>query len=48
MIAELKQMMEKYQRLSRKTDYVSSHEVAGDFYRLIQEARLKRIPKNER
>ncbi len=48
MITELKKILKKYDDLSGRTDYVSTHEVKEDIYQLIREARIKRIPKNER
>jgi len=48
MITELKKILKKYSDLSGHTDYVSTHEVKEDIYQLIRDARLKRIPKDER
>ena len=48
MIKEITEVFDKYQRLSKVSDYVSTREVASDIYSLILEARLKRIPKDQR
>ena len=48
MIKELKQLQKKYGDLTKRAEYVSTYEVAIDLYRLIQECRLKRIPKDKR
>jgi len=48
MIKELKKYMKKYQDMRRKSEYVDIGQVVQDFYTLIGEARIKRLPKNER
>ena len=48
MIKELKVMQKKYQEMSKGSEYVSLGQVVNDLHYLIVEARLKRLPKNER
>lgn len=49
MIKELKLMLKKYQDMQKKgSEYVSIDQVTNDLYRLQQDARLKRIPKDLR
>lgn len=48
MIKEIKQLIKKYKEISRNYDSVTVHQILSDLYRLESEARIKRIPKNER
>jgi len=48
MIKEIKRLAEKYRKISLHSEYVSVNEIMCDLYRLEQEARIKRIPKNGR
>ena len=48
MIKELKAALKKYEEMSRNSEYVSIAQVKNDLFRLMMEARLKRIPKSER
>ena len=48
MIKELKQVLEKYKRIKKTSEYVSVAEVVNDVYALIQDQRIKRLPQKER
>lgn len=48
MIKEIRKYRNKYERISKNSEYVSVTQVLCDLYQLEQEVRLKRIPKNER
>ena len=48
MITEIKRLEAKYRAIAKHSEYVSVGEVLRDLYRLQMEARLKRIPKNQR
>ena len=48
MIREIKTLCAKYQEMQNKSEYVSIGQVVNDLYRLLGDARLKRIPKDER
>ncbi len=48
MIRELTKFLEKYKDMSKRSEYVSVGQVVNDLHYLVQEARLKRLPKNER
>lgn len=48
MIKEIRKYRDKYRKISKNSEYVSVTEILCDLYRLEQEARLKRIPKNKR
>ena len=48
MIAEIKKLEKKYQAIAKRSEYISIAEVLCDIYRLKQDARLKRIPKDQR
>ena len=48
MIKEIRKYRDKYRKISKNSEYVSVVEVLCDLYHLEQDARLKRIPKNER
>jgi len=48
MIKEIRKLRDKYEKISKNSEYVSIGGVLNDLYQLEQEARLKRIPKNER
>lgn len=47
MIKEIKKVQDKYQQMMKTSEYVSIGQVVNDLYQLIQEARIKRIPKNK-
>lgn len=48
MITEIKRLEAKYQAIAKHSEYVNVAEILLDLYRLQMEARLKRIPKNQR
>lgn len=48
MITEIKRVEAKYRAIAKHSEYVSVTDILCDLYRLQQEARLKRIPKNQR
>lgn len=48
MITEIKKIEAKYRAIAKHSEYVSVQEILVDLYRLEQEARLKRIPKDQR
>ena len=48
MIKIIRRYAEKYRKISKHSEYISVTEVMNDFYRLEQEARLKRIPERLR
>ena len=48
MIKEIKILIEKYKQILKNSDYVSVVEVGQDLYNLLGDARIKRLPKNER
>lgn len=48
MIKEIKILMDKYNKISKHSEYVNVSEISTDLYRLILHARLMRIPKDER
>lgn len=48
MITEIKKLEAKYQKIAKRSEYVSVGEVLNDLYRLKQGVRLKRIPKDQR
>jgi hypothetical protein len=48
MIKELKAVKKKYEQLQRTSEYVDIGQVVNDLYYLIQDQRLKRIPRDER
>ena len=48
MIKEIRKYRDKYEKISKHSEYVSVNDILCDLYRLEQEARLKRVPKSER
>lgn len=48
MIKELKQVMRKYMDMQKTSEYVSVGQVVNDLSQLIGDARVKRLPKDER
>ena len=48
MIKEIRKLREKYKEMSKNSEYVSIGQVENDLYQLESEARIKRLPKNER
>ena len=48
MLTEIKELQEKYRRLSKTAEYVAIGDVIADLYYLMRECRLKRIPKRDR
>ena len=48
MVTEIKAVLEKYQRIQKTSEYISIGEVVNDLYHLLQDARLKRLPKHKR
>ena len=48
MIKELKEALKKYLEMSKKSEYVSIVQVVNDLSQLVGEARIKRLPKDER
>jgi len=48
MIKEIKQLLQKYKEVAKKSEYISIGQVINDLYQLESEARLKKIPKKER
>ncbi|KKN55768.1 hypothetical protein LCGC14_0579170 [marine sediment metagenome] len=48
MITEIKKLESKYREISKYSEYVNVAEVLCDLHRLEQDARIKRIPKNQR
>jgi len=48
MIKEIKLLLEKYKKMQQHFEYVSIGQVTQDVHRLLQDARIKRIPKSER
>lgn len=48
MITEIKRLEAKYQSIAKHSEYVNVSEILTDLYRLLMEARLKRIPKDQR
>ena len=48
MIKEIKKVQDKYQKMMKTSEYVAIGQVVNDLYELIMEAKIKRIPKNER
>lgn len=49
MIKEIKQKIKKYQEISKQgSEYVSIPEILNDLSYLLTEARIKRLPKNQR
>lgn len=49
MIKEIRAVQKKYEQLQKQNvEYANIAEVVNDLYRLVRDARLKRIPKNER
>ena len=48
MIKEIKKVQDKYQKMMKTSEYVAIGQVVNDLYQLVTEARLKRIPKDER
>lgn len=45
---EVKILLDKYQEMSKKSEYVSLGQVVNDLHGLLQELRIKRLPKDER
>ena len=48
MIREINKVFLKYKEISKKSEYVSVGEVTNDLYQLLQECRIKRMPKHLR
>jgi len=48
MIKAIKRMLQKYNDLSKKAEYVNIAQVKNDLYELLMESRLLRIPKKNR
>jgi hypothetical protein len=48
MIKELQELLKKYQQLQKTSEYVSIDQVTNDLYYMIQDQRLKRLPKDQR
>jgi len=48
MIKELQKFMNKYKRMAKNSEYVSIGQVVNDLHYLMQEARIRRLPKSER
>lgn len=48
MIKIIKQVYNKYAKISKRNEYVSINQVLNDLYYLEQEARLKSLPKHLR
>lgn len=48
MIRELKAMLDKYKQIGKQCETVTISQIIRDLHYLISEARVKRLPKNER
>lgn len=48
MIKEIKELLKKYMDLMHTSEYVSIGQVVNDLHQLEGEARIKRLPKDER
>ena len=48
MITEIKKLEAKYRKIAKHSEYVSVGDVLNDLYKLKQDIRLKRLPKNQR
>ena len=47
MIKEIMVLKKKYQEIAKHSEYVSVGEVVNDLYNLMQDIRLKRVPKGK-
>ena len=45
---EAKQLLKKYMEMSKKSEYVSIAQIVNDLHWLIQDFRIKRLPKDQR
>ncbi len=48
MITEIKKLESKYRAIAKHSEYVNVAEILCDLHRLEQDARIKRIPKDQR
>ncbi len=48
MIKEIRKIRDKYNKIAKHSEYINIAEILRDLYRLEQDARLKRIPKDQR
>lgn len=48
MIKEIKILLDKYKKMQGQFEYVPITQVVQDIYNLLQDARIKRLPKGER
>lgn len=49
MIKDIKSVLEKYQAIQKRgSEYISIDHIINDLYHLLQDARLKRLPADER
>ncbi len=48
MIRELKKKIAKYMEIGKRSEYVNVAEIINDLSYLLREARIKRLPKDER
>ena len=48
MIKEIKELEKKYRAIAKRSEYVSVGDVLNDLYRLKQDVRINRLPKDER
>ena len=49
MIKEIQRLLDQYKYMAKQgAEYVSVGQVTNDLYQLLQQCRLRRIPKNER
>lgn len=44
----IKEMLEKYKDIAKRSEYASTQEVVNDLYQILRHQRLLRIPKKDR